>query len=961
MTGTRFATRLAGALATRLSSGQQRWHTIAFVLLTLLCADTLFLLAHRGIGAFEDRMEWDRIPTRFYQATVLLHSALGYALAALLLVFLGLHLPAVLRRLRGRWLLALTGLIVVGSFGFLFYSGNYFLLHSKSYDKEWLYWSHMGVSGFFLLLYVGHRLFAAGRFPKRPVGGLFAAAGALALVMIAGEVAGIATTARIPVAKERVSEPTLAEASSFVPATGVKPDAPFFPSPVSLASGASRADTTAALIGTADAALAAQVRSEVDRDAFARTRQVGAEDCARCHADTVAQWEKSAHRFSSFNNPFYAASVKLLRENNSEPNEFIKQHMEKYGFQNVRTGLIKSQWCAGCHDPSLLFEGRMREEIDTGSLKAQAGLTCLACHQIKDIPGHTGSGNYVWDDEFKDPYLFTAATSELGTWIHDLYLKANPEQHKRDMLKPVFREAKFCSTCHKVSLEPPLNEYHYVRGQDEYDAWYDSGIALNAARTFYQPKQVRQCQTCHMPEEPAILGDVAAKHGMIKSHRFLGVNTALPFLRGDKDTIERIEAFLHADRLRISFAGLRAGERVALTTEQPQASLKVGPDESAELEVVVRNLNVGHTFPGGTNDSNEGWIEITVEDEKGRPLLRAGRVDEQGRVVENTRIYNAVLIDRFSNRIARRNAQDIAAPVYVAVIPPSTSDLGRFRIPLEAIPSDIRKVKIRAQLQWRKFNRDFSEFVRGSEPKPFVSVGRDLPITTIAEANAEMAIERAERGATFTLHAETSVPATDRHLLTHDYGVALLLQGDTVVGRKVLEDLVARKPDCATCIRTLARLDLGDRDYPAARNALLEHEKRWPGDPQAAWVWAGVLRGEGADDAAIKALDRVIEVYPRDREAWRLRGEIEFRDGHFQEAADAAAHGLDIDPEDATAHYYAMLAKRSLGDVDGSKVEQVAYRYYQRDESAQQMTLEFRQRDPASNFAAQAIRVYDLQ
>ncbi len=182
-----------------------------------------------------------------------------------------------------------------------------------------------------------------------------------------------------------------------------------------------------------------------------------------------------------------------------------------------------------------------------------------------------------------------------------------------------------------------------------------------------------------------------------------------------------------------------------------------------------------------------------------------------------------------------------------------------------------------------------------------------------------------------------------------------------MVGRKVLEGLVARAPDCATCLRTLTRVYLTDRDYKAARATLLEHEKRWPGDAQAAWLWAGVLRGEGADEEAIKALHRVLEVYPLDREALHYLEEVNYRSGHYQASADAAARLLAIDPEDATAHYYAMLAKRALGDSSGSLLEQAAYRYYQRDESAQQMTLDFRQRDPASNFASQMIRVYSLQ
>jgi hypothetical protein len=958
MSGSRRTFWLSGAFGAILPARQRRWHAAAFVVLALLCADTLFLLAHRGVGQIDGWIGWGRVASRFYQATVLLHSALGYLLTLMLLGFVAFHVPVVLRQLRRRWILALSGVLVAGSFGFLLYSGNYFLLHSKSAGNEWLYWGHMALAGLFLIVYAGHRLFAAGRFPWRPVGALLAASFALALVMVGGEVTERVTNAPKTVVK--ASPPPFKDATGFVPFSGINPAAPFFPSPVSMASGAARINTTA-LTGTYDDAMAAQVRAEVERKGFASTRRIGAEDCARCHADTVAQWESSAHRFSSFNNPFYAASLVDLRASNGKPNESVVRHLETFGYTNVRTGQLKSQFCAGCHDPALLFEGRMREEVDPGEIRAQAGLACLACHQIKDVPGHTGNANYVWDDEFKDPYLFSASSGPIATLIHDLYLKANPEQHKRDMLKPVFSTGEFCGTCHKVALETPVNEYHFVRGQNEYDAWNNSGVPLNAARTFYQPAKASKCQTCHMPEEAAVLGDVAAKNGKVKSHRFVAINTALPFVRGDNDMIARTEAFLRDKKLRVSFAGLRAGAQIGLTTEEPQASLVLGSGESPEINVVVRNLGVGHTFPGGTNDSNQGWIEITLQDENGRPLLRAGGIDEQGKVVENTRIYNAVFIDRFSNRIAQRNAQAIAALVYVAVIPPSSSDVVRFRIPVDAIPPGVAKVKITARLLWRKFNRDFSEFVRAKEPKPFSDLGPDLPITEIAKATAEMSIDRSPAGCTFTLRPDNDVPVAQRYTVTHDYGVALLLQGDTVVGRPVMEGLVARAPDCANCLRTLARLYLADRDYPAARKTLLEHEKRWPGDAQAAWVWAGVLRGEGADDEAVKALDRVISVYPQDRDAWRLMTEISYRSGHFQQSADAAERLLSLDPEDATAHYYAMLARRSSGDTEGSKREESAYRWYQRDESAQQMTLDFRKRDPASNFASQPIRVYNLQ
>jgi hypothetical protein len=953
------STRLAAMLTVKLPPSQKRLHSLAFVVLALLSADTLFLLAHRGLRQFGEGRDWGRSATALYQASVFLHSIIGYALAALLVVFLARHLPAVLMRLRRRWWLLASGIVIVGGYGFLAYSGTYFFLHSKKPDTDWLYWSHMGVGGGFLLLYVVHLLFGAGALPRRPTFGLLGAAAAMAALLLVVEQAGRLATETPPVAPPALA--SAADANGFAPYSGMNTARPFFPSPVAMASGAAQIDT-AAIIGQSEPDLAEKVREEVQKIGYARTRLIGAEGCARCHADTVKQWSSSAHRFSSFNNPFYFASVDPLRKLDGHDNAFVEQHLKQYGFQGVKTGQIRSQWCAGCHDPALLFDGKMRVDVDRGDYKAQAGLTCLACHQMKDVPNHNGSGGYVWDDTFRDKYLFADSNAGIMSEIHDLYLKANPEQHKADMLKPVFRTGQYCSTCHKVSLEKPLNQYRYVRGQDEYDNWHDSGMTWSAARTFYQPKQPVQCQTCHMPLVDAPLGDLAAKAGKIKSHYFTAVNTALPFIRGDKEMLARTEEFMRTGKVRISIAGLRSGDRIATTTEAADATLDIGADHKPELNVVVRNLGVGHTFPGGTNDSNEGWIEITVQDQDGRPLMRAGGVDAEKRVVQNTRIYNAVFVDRFSNRIERRNAQDISALVYAAVIPPSSSDTARFCIPLDGIPAEVGKVKVTARVLWRKFNRTFSEFVRGAEPREFAETGADLPITEMAAASGTLAIDRRAGGATLALHADNpGVPAEQRYLVTHDYGVGLLLQGDTVIARKVMEDLVARHPECPNCTRTLARVYLIDRDYAAARKVLDQHEQRWPNDAQGAWLWADLLRAEGKDDDAIKALKRVAEIYPRDREAWRVMQELDYRDGRFAEAVDASGHVIDIDPEDATAHYYAMLARRAMGDEAGAKFEESAYRYYQRDESAQQMTLNFRKRDDAVNFASQMIRVYELR
>src|SRR5579862_2330122 len=56
-----------------------------------------------------------------------------------------------------------------------------------------------------------------------------------------------------------------------------------------------------------------QVAREVRRVGFGHTVVVGARPCQRCHQEIAAQWAQSAHRFASLSNPFYLASLRVMR------------------------------------------------------------------------------------------------------------------------------------------------------------------------------------------------------------------------------------------------------------------------------------------------------------------------------------------------------------------------------------------------------------------------------------------------------------------------------------------------------------------------------------------------------------------------------------------------------------------------------------------------------------------------
>ena len=71
----------------------------------------------------------------------------------------------------------------------------------------------------------------------------------------------------------------------------------------------------------------------------------------------------------------------------------------------------------------------------------------------------------------------------------------NPEPHRQTFMKPFMRmdSSEFCSTCHKVHLDVPVNNYRWFRGFNDYDNWQASGVSGQGARSFYYPPKSSTC------------------------------------------------------------------------------------------------------------------------------------------------------------------------------------------------------------------------------------------------------------------------------------------------------------------------------------------------------------------------------------------------------------------------------------------------------------------------------------
>jgi tetratricopeptide (TPR) repeat protein len=719
------------------------------------------------------------------------------------------------------------------------------------------------------------------------------------------------------------------------------------------------------------------------------------ESCGRCHKAIYEQWRSSAHHFSSFNNQWYRKSIEYM--------------------QDV-VGTRPSKWCAGCHDHAVFFNGRfdrpIKEQIHTP--EAQAGLGCTSCHSIVHVKSTMGQGDFTI--EYPPLHDLAVSDNRLLRWGHDFLLRLDPQPHRQTFLKSFHRERapEFCSSCHKVHLDVPVNAYRWLRGFNEYDNWQASGVSGQGARSFYYPPKPQQCHDCHMPLVAA--DDPAARDGHVHSHRFPGANTALPYVNGDAEQLRVTQEFLQAGQVTLDVFALArapAGEAepaaAAATAGEPRLSstFAVGEEalhggaavtlapaaevsapldlvdaavrrgESVRVDVVVRTRGVGHFFPGGTVDAFDVWVELEARDEHGRVLLHSGALEGEGGPVDPAaHFYRSLMLDEHGNPINKRNAWMTRSVAYVRLIPPGAADTVRYRL---SVPKDCgERITLRARLNYRKFawwhtQWAFAGVRDPSDVNPAVAPGHDdgrwvftgdtsdvsggmkripdLPVTVMARAEATLRV----------LPASAPVPGPRRvagpkqRERFNDYGIGLLLQGDIKAAEAAFLEVTRADPAYADGFVNVARARIQEGNLPGAEELLARALALDPALAKTHFFLALVRKSQGRYDEALDHLRRTLEPYPRDRVALNQLGRLLFLKRRYSEARAALQAVLAIDPEDLQAHYNLMLCARGLGDDEAAKRHEALYRRFKADESAQEITGPFRRLHPHDNNERQPI------
>lgn len=640
------------------------------------------------------------------------------------------------------------------------------------------------------------------------------------------------------------------------------------------------------------------------------------ETCKQCHADIYGEWEGSAHHFSSFNNQWYRKSIEYMQDT---------------------VGIQPSKWCAGCHDPALLLTGmfdRPVREVEN-TPEGQAGLGCMMCHSIVAVQSTMGQNNYV----LEYPPLNDLANSKNPV-VHDLVdflLKLNPEPHRRVFMKPFVKNqtAQFCSACHKVHLDFPVNHYRWVRGFNEYDNWQASGISGEGARSFYYPPHPQTCTDCHMPQVRS--SDFGNYAGFIHSHRFPAANTALPYENEDTKQLETVENFLKANQVTVDIFGIspetpqtgKANGPVAAknTANFTQAQTTFGVGEESEfhapagqqqfatpaaqltapfgrfpiqvrrgdterVDVVVRTRGVGHFFPGGTIDAFDLWLELQAKDDKGHILFWSGEAGTNGNgngpVDPSAQFYRALLIDSHGHPINKRNAWAERAVVYVHLIPPGAADTAHYRL---YIPKDAgNRITLTAKLNYRKFSWWFTQFSFGgvhdpSQHGPAVAPGYDD-----------------------TQWAFTGPTSGDSGKRPGIPDLPIVVMGQDTAELNVLP---------ATAPLPKPRVDVEAVDW-----------QRW-NDYGIGLLLQGDLQG------ADSAFEKVAQAAPNRGDGWVNMGRVRLQEGNLAGAEEVLEKALTVAPDLASAHFFYAGVLRDEGEYDEAIAQlQMALRQYPNDRVA---------------------------
>ena len=399
---------------------------------------------------------------------------------------------------------------------------------------------------------------------------------------------------------------------------------------------------------------------------FLENRFPSANTCATCHPEHYEEWSVSSHAYAQLSPVFNAMHGKILKLTNGTNGDF----------------------CIRCHTPvgMNLGEPEFMTNMDRHPTSRE-GITCIACHRIKNPYGKVSGRLAIVEGDIFDPVY-----GSLGNEILDEVteegsdFRVNTERgksgraiHAEASELPQISTSAFCGTCHDVNL---VNGFRLEEAFSEYKS-------TSAA------KDVTTCQDCHMGLVPgkaegyahgpaAIVGGQPTTPRKRTNHMFAGPDYSIIhkgiFPHNDRAAemasirewlTFNIEAGWGTDAFegnvpdgyefpqRWEFADDRYDAREIINQNEALlerldqerlavlragyvlGDIKIGTvnRNGIDFEVEFKNGTNGHNVPTGFDAERLVFLQVTVTDAKGDVVFTSGDRDPNGDVRDLHSIY----------------------------------------------------------------------------------------------------------------------------------------------------------------------------------------------------------------------------------------------------------------------------------------------------------------------------------
>ena len=629
-----------------------------------------------------------------------------------------------------------------------------------------------------------------------------------------------------------------------------------------------------------------------------------AEYCSHCHEATYHQWRESAHA-NGFREPFYLKNVQILMDSQ---------------------GISAARHCEGCHNPIALFSGAMTPGSKVKRTFDNDGVTCMVCHSVAKLQSNYGTGSYVMG--IPAVMLDAKGNPIPGEVSYDAIL-AHPERHKAAVMKDFYKSPEYCGSCHKAALPDMVTHYKWLPAFATYDEWQTSSFSHQNPLPFYS-KPYQTCEDCHMPAEGSTWHDYSAKSGKVASHRWTAGNTAIPFYYDYPDQLQKVEAFLKADRLNVDLFALKKTSAAKLIAPWGSTAFSIASGDVIEARVVIQNKLIGHSLIPEQRDFYQAWVEFKVTDVAGRVIDHSGYLNPDGTLDKHAHSFTNRLVDKHDKYLGRHQVWARRGVVYDYTIPSGRSALVRYQF---RIPANVKgPLTVTARVNYRHFRQDYLNFVLGDKHPAY-------PVVQVAERTRTLQIGE---------NAPQKPLAGDNPdwMRWNNYGIALLDDQQYAASVHAFEEVTKLRPDYADAYTNIAVVELPWEKYSSARAALNKALKLDPGNARALYYLALVERNDGNLDSAITDLRSVVQRFPNSRDARRELGYSYYQERKYTLAEEQYRALQGIDPNSLAAHYELAILYRRTGMKKEAAREAALFADEKLDPMASTYSLEYLDKHP---------------